>query len=161
MAEAHELRDWALSQKVKKWVSLTHVRQNTSITDIRAGFQLIREMLTVAPVRAELTLLISFTQVRSAHVCIRQVERNESILHKQTQREAAEHRAVHTHSSLELPGKLSAQNPRGFPQVIGISLFTSTVTVWKRTACFMPLSSPFRTHPFITNKMINWRSQLG
>lgn len=49
------------SHKVKKWVSLTHMRQNTSAADIRAGLPLIIEMLNRQPVQAELTSLMYFT----------------------------------------------------------------------------------------------------
>lgn len=46
------LWDSGLSQKENLCVSLTNMRQNTSMTDIRAEFQLITEILIMAPVWA-------------------------------------------------------------------------------------------------------------
>lgn len=42
--------DSGLSQKVNQWVGLTNMRQSTSTADIQAGFQLITEILNMAPV---------------------------------------------------------------------------------------------------------------
>lgn len=44
------LWDSELSQKVNQWISFTNMRQNTSMADIRAEFQLITEILIMAPV---------------------------------------------------------------------------------------------------------------